>query len=307
MLIVGAGMAGCLAGTMYPNAKIIEAADSFQRNHDAVLRFRDDSVSKQVGIPFKKVKVHKAIYTSHGGFVQPNIRFANWYSMKVTHGKISDRSIWNLEPSTRYVAPSEFHEMLEDMCHDRITYGESFGATPNSLHDCVISTIPMNKLMEILDYQVDCEFEHWPIKVDRFKVVDCDVHQTVYFPELNEPVYRMTLTGDDLIIESMIMPNVLVHGDNEQRMKGLARDVFGFGSGWLHSHIESNQRYGKIRPIHDDIRKRFMYWATKRHNIYSLGRYATWRNILMDDVLDDILKIRAMMNSSEYEMVRSLI
>jgi hypothetical protein len=65
MYIVGAGMAGCLAGVLNPTATIYEAAESFQQNHDAVLRFRDDQVSKQVGIPFKKVKVRKGIYATN--------------------------------------------------------------------------------------------------------------------------------------------------------------------------------------------------------------------------------------------------
>jgi hypothetical protein len=49
-----------------------------------------------------------------------------------------------------------------------------------------------------------------------------------------------------------------------------------------------------------------MYEMTTRFGIYSLGRFATWRNILLDDVLNDIFRIREMMNGTDYDFVRKL-
>jgi len=36
------------------------------------------------------------------------------------------------------------------------------------------------------------------------------------------------------------------------------------------------------------------------YNVYSLGRYATWRNILLDDVYHDINVIKQLMDSDGY-------
>lgn len=300
MYIIGAGMAGCLAGVMNPTAQILEMMPAFKRTHDAVLRFRDDSVSKQVGIPFKKVKVNKGIFVD--GYVKPNIQYANMYSMKVTDGKIMDRSIWNTEPSIRYVAPSDFHNMLEDMCHSRISYKCEF-KPENHVRDPIISTMPMNKLAQLLKYEFKSLFNYRPITVDRFKVANCDVHQTVYFPAFETPIYRITLTGEDLIVESV----------HDQRFYPIEHtydvilEAFGIPAVYLEQHEASIQSYGKIEPIDDAERKKFMHYATLTHNIYSLGRFATWRNILLDDVLNDIFMIRKFMNSSEYDYIKRLL
>lgn len=52
------------------------------------------------------------------------------------------------------------------------------------------------------------------------------------------------------------------------------------------------QTYAKILPIEEGLRKDFIYWATKEHDVYSLGRFATWRpGLLLDDLVKDIQKI----------------
>jgi len=49
------------------------------------------------------------------------------------------------------------------------------------------------------------------------------------------------------------------------------------------------QKYAKILPVSDNERKRFMIWATEQFNIFSLGRFATWRpGLLLDDLVNDI-------------------
>jgi hypothetical protein len=52
--------------------------------------------------------------------------------------------------------------------------------------------------------------------------------------------------------------------------------------------VQKEQDYGKIVPIDEYERQKFILWATDNWNIYSLGRYATWRQILLDDVMKDI-------------------
>jgi hypothetical protein len=65
-----------------------------------------------------------------------------------------------------------------------------------------------------------------------------------------------------------------------------------------------HQLIGKMVPIDDHLRKEFMHHATSRYNIYSLGRFATWRPILLDDVVDDLTVIEKMMFSN-YNALRA--
>ena len=62
------------------------------------------------------------------------------------------------------------------------------------------------------------------------------------------------------------------------------------------------QLYAKILPIPEETRKRFILWATERHNIYSLGRFATWRpGLLMDDLVNDIRVIQRVAERGTYD------
>ena len=65
-------------------------------------------------------------------------------------------------------------------------------------------------------------------------------------------------------------------------------DDFGFRPRKITNITSSTQEYGKIRPIDERLRKEFIFQMTTQHNIYSVGRFATWRQILLDDVVDDI-------------------
>jgi hypothetical protein len=56
------------------------------------------------------------------------------------------------------------------------------------------------------------------------------------------------------------------------------------------------QNYFKITEINDAERKKFQRWATVNHNVYALGRYATWRpKLLLDDLIQDVKKIEGWM------------
>ncbi len=61
------------------------------------------------------------------------------------------------------------------------------------------------------------------------------------------------------------------------------------------------QEYGKIAPVDDLPRKALLARLTDRHNIFSLGRFATWRNILLDDVAHDATVVKRLMALGSYE------
>jgi hypothetical protein len=61
------------------------------------------------------------------------------------------------------------------------------------------------------------------------------------------------------------------------------------------------QAYGKFVPIDEKLRKNLVLRLTTERGIYSLGRFATWRNLLLDDVVHDAAVIKALASSSEYD------
>jgi hypothetical protein len=293
MKILGAGMSGCLAGLVFPNAEILEAQNEPPINHGAVLRFRDDSVSKITGIPFKKVTVRKAI-VYNGKFIQPNIQICNEYSLKVT-GKVQDRSIWNLETVQRYIAPHDFQQQLFDLVANRVNLG--IAATSDMLKcETTLSTIPMPTMCRILSMAEPAELKHKKITVVIANIHNCDVYQTIYFPEFTDQLYRATITGNKLIMEFI--------GEIPENLIGNYMDLITAQMSInypMDSIEQKSQKYGKIDPIDDSARRQFLYMLTCNHNIYSAGRFAIWKNILMDDVLHDLFVIREMMAKDSYE------
>jgi hypothetical protein len=287
LLIAGAGLAGLIAGHIFPQAQIIERSEGPGAMHQALLRFRSDEVSRVTSIPFTAVSVRKGIF-HEGDFRAPSIRLANMYSMKVA-GKLLNRSIWGLDPVTRHIAPSDFYERLLAHLGHRITWGQDLSDHLSQLHDPIISTAPMPSLLEAVGIELDVEFRKAPITVSKFRV-DGSVFQTIYYPGDSTEVYRASITGDTLIIESM--------GDVGAEDLEMVVDSFGI-SQVLEPLGRTSQRFGKIAPIDNKVRKEIIYRLTTQHQVYSVGRFATWRNILLDDVVKDLRVVRSMIEQQD--------
>lgn len=293
MNIIGAGLTGLIAAYAFKDAVIHEYLKE-PRVHKAVLRFRTEEVSKLTGIPFKRVVVHKAVSVS-GGFVTPNLCHMNHYSLKVTGG-YSERSIGNLEPAIRYIAPIDFHQQMLEHHKDRIFYESDVPLT--EMTTPVISTLPLSVLVDKfkLDAQLPKEaLASSPIYVTTVDFTHCDLYQTIYFPGLETPIYRASMTGNQLIIESM---RPITHD-----MTRKVVDTFGLGCGSIHSIglFNMEQKIGKFEPLEEEYRKQLMFDITSALGIYSLGRHATWRKILLDDVVNDIKRIESMLKTSAYD------
>lgn len=300
MIIVGAGLSGLLAGALDRHATILERQAELPNNHHAVLRFRDDKISRALDIPFRKVRVHKAIadgnYEIHSVALPHHI---NGYSKK-TLGMYSTRSIMNLEPADRFIAPHNLVEQLAEMNAGRIHFGHDvdshlFGQEP------VLSTIPLPALMKLLGEPVP-EFHSAPIRVMKFEIPDADIFQTIYFPSSNTPLYRATITKNELILEMAEGKGDLTEAQLEATML-----TFGMDYRELKPKALVRQGFGKIAPINEALRKSLLYRLTKEHRVYSLGRFACWRNILLDDVFDDYWKIKKMIGLQEYDLTKAAI
>ena len=295
MIILGAGLAGCLAGVLNQNSTIFEPFGN-KETHKAILRFRSDEIGKAVGIPFKKVKVYKGI-SLDGQDVPLSPRLITMYSRKVSD-TLSARSITKLETVDRWVAPENFHQMLKDILDSRIYYNVDVESdfSFNDIRIPKISTLPIKVLSNMIGNPMHTETRSSTIFISRYKLLHCDVNMTVYFPSPKTVVYRASISESELIIESTYP----VSPDDISTVRW-AMGLMTMRPECICLNYE--QSNGKISPMDENIRKEFIFKTTVENNIYSLGRFATWRNIIMDDIYNDIRVIKKLMNQSNYDKV----
>lgn len=307
-MIVGAGLAGLLAAYAWPNIPIVEALEA-REEHKALLRFRSDAVSRLTGIPFRKVTVRKGIYHREN-FHAPTIALANAYSVKILGERAPDRSIWNIDPVERYIAPESLYEQLVEFAGDRIAWGTTADFASGEQQP-IISTAPLPVVLDAVKpiAPLDCDnnvmFKRASIEVSRFRIPKCDVFQTVYFPDPELAIYRASITGDLLIIEAKRY-SPPTPADIEAERKAI-NEAFYLHSDQLYFVDAVEQRYGKIVDLDPELRKAILFRLTHDHGIYSLGRFATWRNVLLDDLIQDISVIKRLLNSGlKYDLHRAV-
>lgn len=305
-MIVGAGLSGMIAAFVFPKECILEERPESYVDHQAVLRFRSAAVSDLTGIPFRRVTVRKGIWWK-GGWEGPSISLCNLYAMK-TIGQLVDRSIWDITSVERYIAPADLHARLAELIGKRISWNTKADIEGAVIRRAtVISTIPLPAILSTLHRSDVPAFTYAPIKTVRLELKNADVFQTVYFPSPFHSLYRASITGNLLICEFASD----YYGTNELpgAIKDAASEVAAaFALPHLKEDLEAaaydahQQQYGKIAPIDEGVRRALVLELTQKWGIYSLGRFATWRNLLLDDVVHDAAVIKRMMTaSSDYD------
>lgn len=305
--IVGAGMAGLLAANMLSrySPRIIERQPSLPNNHSAVLRFGSDKVAEVLGIPFKKVSMIKGTLP----WLNP-VADALAYASKCSGVARSDRSIpTTIERAERWIAPPDLIPRMVVQENLNIDFDRQFPFKDE--RKITISTVPMPALMKMLGYNETPEFRYVEGANIRAKLFHCDAYASLYVPAPNQLFNRISVTGDEMIIEFafsnhtssdrdafygalMDDRSMLVEiADSAAQLLGLKTT----GAATVHK-----QQYAKIQPIDNDARKKFLAWATDTHDIFSLGRFATWRpGLLLDDLVHDIRLIERWINN-RYDM-----
>jgi len=292
-MIVGAGLAGLICAHSMPRETVVEIQPEPDEVHKALLRFRSTAVADLTGIEFRAVEVRKGIWEGDG-WQQPNIRAANLYSVKCLDRMI-DRSIWNLDPVVRYIAPPNFYERLIESVGSRIKWGMDWrvAQAEGDVHAPIISTAPLDAMLGTFDIKTGEKFERAVITVKRYRVYKSDVHQTVYFPSTAHSLYRASITGDLMICE--------FSGEPDGPWWTELRDAFGVCPMDLKEVETTKQSYGKIAPIDNGKRCAAIARLSQDFNIFSVGRFATWRNILLDDVVKDAAIVKRLIRASAYD------
>lgn len=312
-IIVGAGLAGLITACKIGHAEIFEKGKQIEQ-HKALLRFRDESVSHLTGIPFRAVTVRKGIHSRGVTYNACNPAFANSYARKVTGKIAADRSIWNLDTVMRYIAPEDFYDQLvrrhrsrihfeTEMHADSIVYGQK--------EYKFINTTPLPVILRACGQHQgalpEALFESSGIEVFRYRLPQgSDVFQTLYFPEPDLRTFRASITGDLLIIEKVTERSEYSKWDGPafDELTYIC-DAFGICPSELEEIERVDQRYGKIIELPRETREAILHELTRDFNVFSIGRFATWRNILLDDVVKDIDIVQRLMAASSYG--RSLV
>ena len=305
VIVIGAGMAGLLAGSMLRSECESEAQPNLPNNHSAVLRFRSTAVADTLNIPFKEVQVMKAVKPWRNPVAD-----AMSYSYKNT-GTSTLRSITsaNGEVSTRYISPPDLIERMADCVTAPIDFGMKVDADfmTNGKGAC-ISTLPMPSLMKMLGWETKAGFHSVNGTNLKARVLGMDAYFSLYVPDPDSRASRISMTGDQLTVECP-QPFDLDVDLNQPSFINEVAESIGVRTHRVKEVEVHHQKYAKILPADDSERKRFMLWATEKFNIYSLGRFATWRpGLLLDDVVKDVRIIHNMINgATAYEAKKGIL
>lgn len=309
IVIIGAGVAGSISFEYFRNFKptIFDSdikKNTALKNHEAIIRIKNKKLGDILGCSLKEIEVTKEIYSEGKIYKRSNSRLNNLYSYK-TNKAFMNRSISGTKDQNqkRYLLPANFTvepfvgwELVGIKKKYLIFIDTISGTEQHVSYDVCISTIPLPTLLKIIGYKHNMYFgyENIFIKKIKYSLKAKGIYQTIYFPDLYLDTYRATLEENCLTVESM---NELT-GDEIT----IIESAFGLDCLSTESEVFLNhkQKFGKIQPVEYDYeRKAALLYLTKEYNIYSLGRFATWRQVMVDDLVGDLEKIKSMIYTNK--------
>ena len=318
-VIVGAGMSGLIVANLLKargyDILVYEQQDILPDNHQAVLRFRSPALGEALGIPFKKVQTLLCLSPPGNPHENP-LQSALAYSYATTGTRRTDRSIMRLfngpRVVDRWIAPSDFRQILFDRVksHVKFSHEYTYSNSPGiSVIDVpVITTIPMGRSYNMVDKiepvpsgPVAPKFKAIKYIVITAHALNIDAYGSMYnsYPCADSPWTRVSITGSRVALEVSMMwgdaTSMLWDKDDDEivgpgefydlivgNYLGLETDLTK-GAPKVHHSLTD-----RILPIPDRIRKNFIMRLTDRYNVYSLGRFATWRpGMLLDEIIQD--------------------
>jgi len=320
VLILGAGLAAHLANSAFKGEEVAVLDEESRTNINyippeklAVFRFKTANISNYLSIPLQKVQVQKSICLSQGQLVdQPTIAANNAYSYK-TSGTILPKSLMDCGIVERYVIPGVHNKGLyiNPPISNLVKYKKILKIDKGSMiikdtsdnirpidYDICINTAPIRWLVDILAGGSPFEAYSLPIFITKFDLtLNSKVYQTIYFPFMypHRYLYRATLEGHYMIIESMAWFES--KKDTDMVIDRVMKEFGLSGSDvWKESLSTRHLVSGKLIPSNDMERKGLIRMLTMDYNIYSLGRFAIWKPIKIDEIIQDLQRIQAMVH-----------
>lgn len=316
--IIGSGIAGTLAFhalkkftpvCIDPRSK---PSDGILGLHPAVMRLRDNKVAELIDADYKEIIVSKGVWVGgveDGKLVGvSDLRLNNLYSQKL-YGEIGRRSLLSIKEESRflltdgYPAPDNaiWDSYVESVSNGVIRIRNRLtGKLFEAKYKYIISTIPIPVLNSIVspsipDFSED-QFQSNKVDVLRGRLsISSSVHQTIYFPELDTPIYRITVQNQDIIVEA---------NAPDFRVKKLISVSFGIPEKFIDLNDQWDEmRIGKIKKADEDTRLRSIMWLTDYHGIFSFGRHAVWKPLRTDHLIQDIEKIKRIISANKIETI----
>jgi len=308
--IIGAGIAGAVAAGYFSSSSptIYESSNpegSKLNKHKAVMRIRDPRIGMILGADMKEVDVYKQCLFNKKLYWESDIRMRNLYSKKINDciaagsisdlGKVKRYLLMNFEISNVVYGASvtKFEKDSRRFFFEKSFEPKSSAESCAVDYDFCISTIPVFKLLEMVDIDTAENFSWKDIYVTRIEVpIKSEVHQTIYVPEESYCCYRVTLEGQKMIFES------INSAPSKEEIEELS-SYFGIEEVGDLQKKQYIQKMGKIFPINDDARRARILTLTEKYGIYSLGRFSVWKKLRVDDLIPDLDRIRKMMEISD--------
>jgi hypothetical protein len=303
IVVIGAGISGRIAAATLDSEHDVLMVDAAQKkhhpfaDHKAILRLRSDDIKKFFQCTMKEILAHKQVLHKGVLYDSATIDMNNCYSQKC-YGSVSKRSIYELGIVKRYIVEYIQPEKGLDICFNKKVVKVSddrqihFPDGSTETYDFCVSTMPMPSMLNAaygsFTSGISRLLKSRPVFIKRCRLsMMLDKHRTIYFTQPDFP-YRATLEECVLIIESM---RPVTDSDT-----AMVADAFGFKSRDISSYTVHKKNIGKILPFANRIRKQIIDDLTNRFNIYSLGRFAIWKPIRVDHVIDDMKTIACIIN-----------